>query len=165
MQPSLQIEVVVRSPLGEIRAFYDAAGVLRTEVRCDYAPDPGAAEHARQMLACVELVQDQVKGLTLRGPLAQDGARNAFEAWRKASLIVTAGARTLATDLYQDYLAHCVAAGERPMSQRVFGMALGDLGFRTAGKNSQGQLYRGGVALRPAEGSRPQAVAPAQTAV
>lgn len=84
---------------------------------------------------------------------------NPFAQWMDARVIRDAAARVRASDLYNDYKAWCEENGhDRPMSQRAFGAALGDLQILFAGKDGQGKVTRRGARLRTiAEASRADA--------
>ena len=57
--------------------------------------------------------------------------------------------------LFKDYTAWMEAQGhDRPMSQKAFGGALGDLQILLAGKNAAGRMTRRGAKLKPGSPSR-----------
>lgn len=74
---------------------------------------------------------------------------NPFAQWLDARVILDAQARVRASLLYTDYKTWCDENGhERPMSQRAFGSALGDLQIMFAGKDGDGKVTRRGARLR-----------------
>lgn len=145
------IEAVVRSPLGEVRVWIDPAdGVsVRTSIRLDYA-GPRDADPSQADLARVAAQMDEaLKSLNGGRPLATNQT-GPFTAWLSERVMFVPRARTLARDLYVDYLAWCAESGApQSMSQRAFGSALADRQITRAGKSVDGLIYRGGAVLRP----------------
>jgi hypothetical protein len=74
---------------------------------------------------------------------------NPFAQWMDARMVRDDEARVRATLLYNDYKTWCEDNGhEKPMSQRAFGAALGDLQIMFAGKDGDGKVTRRGARLR-----------------
>jgi putative DNA primase/helicase len=74
---------------------------------------------------------------------------NPFAQWMDARLVRDPEARVRASDLYADYKRFCEDNGhEKPMSQRAFGGALGELHIVFAGKDGDGKVTRRGGRLR-----------------
>jgi hypothetical protein len=74
---------------------------------------------------------------------------NPFAQWMDARVILDEGHRIRASELYADYKTWCDDNGhEKPMSQRAFGGALGDLQIIFAGKDGDGKVTRRGARLR-----------------
>jgi putative DNA primase/helicase len=74
---------------------------------------------------------------------------NPFAQWFDARVIRDETARVRASLFYTDYKTWCEDNGhEKPMSQRAFGAALGDLQIMFAGKDGDGKVTRRGARLR-----------------
>jgi putative DNA primase/helicase len=72
-----------------------------------------------------------------------------FGDWFAERCVRETGARELSRDLYADFKEWMEGQGhDKVMSQRAFGDALADRQVLLAGKNAQGQKYRGPVRLR-----------------
>jgi putative DNA primase/helicase len=74
---------------------------------------------------------------------------NPFAQWIRDRLVFDAAARVRASDLYNDYKTWMEENGhDKPMSQKAFGGALGDLQIILAGKDGLGKQTRRGARLR-----------------
>jgi putative DNA primase/helicase len=74
---------------------------------------------------------------------------NPFAQWMDARLVRDPEARVRASVLFEDYKKWCEDNGhEKPMSQRAFGGALGELHIVFAGKDGDGKVTRRGARLR-----------------
>ncbi len=83
---------------------------------------------------------------------------NTFAQWLEDRTVRDDNERVEATVLFKDYTAWMEAEGhDRPMSQKAFGGALGDLQILLAGKNALGRMTRRGLKLKPG-GPPPRAV-------
>ena len=75
---------------------------------------------------------------------------NTFAQWLEDRTIRDDNERVEATVLFKDYVSWMEAEGhDRPMSQKAFGGALGDLQILLAGKNALGRMTRRGLKLKP----------------
>lgn len=73
---------------------------------------------------------------------------NPFVQWLEARVVRDDAARVQASQLYADYKQWMDDNGhDKPMSQRAFGGALGDLQIILAGKNGDGKVMRRGARL------------------
>lgn len=151
------IEAVIRSPLGEIRVWLDVATetdagadptahAVRTSVRIDYADDAAALAVHDQLARVAASLDAAVRRLAPQGFVA--GEASPVVRWIADRAESAPGARTLATDLFRDFVLWCDANGVRPTTQTAFSNALTDRGYRRAGKNAAGLIYRGGLRLK-----------------
>ena len=80
---------------------------------------------------------------------------NPFAQWMEDRVELDPNSRIEATVLFKDYTAWMEAQGhDRPMSQKAFGGALGDLQILLAGKNAAGRMTRRGAKLKDGSPSR-----------
>ena len=146
------IEAVIRSPLGEIRVWLEPAtdetslDAVRTSVRIDYADDASALAVHDQLARVAASLDAAVRRLAPQGFVAGEAAP--VVRWIADRAESAPGVRTLATDLFRDFVLWCDANGVRPMTQTAFSNALTDRGYRRAGKNAAGLIYRGGLRLK-----------------
>lgn len=149
--PAPAYEAVIRSPLGEIRVWIEAGedgAPVKTSVRLDFADDADALRSHDELARVSAALDNAVRRLTPAGQI--NGAPSPVIRWIADRCESSPGVRTPATDLFRDFVLWCDAHGVRPMSQKAFGVALGDRGYRTAGKSAAGLYYRGGIRLKAA---------------
>ncbi len=80
---------------------------------------------------------------------------NPFAQWMEDRVELDPDSRVEATVLFKDYVAWMEGQGhDRPMSQKAFGGALGDLQILLSGKNALGRMTRRGAKLKPGSPSR-----------
>ncbi|PZO07629.1 MAG: hypothetical protein DCF29_03770 [Alphaproteobacteria bacterium] len=146
-----QIEVVLHSPMGEVRVWIEPdaeGGTLRTSIRLDYVDGPeGALLH--DALARVAAHLDQAVRRLAPGNGRVGNGASPVARWISERVDAGPGWRTAASDLYRDYLYWCDANGVRAVSQRSCGGDLSDRGYLTAGKSRHGLTYRGGLRIKP----------------
>lgn len=144
------IQAVITSPLGEVRVWIepdDTGGRLRTVIRHDFAEGADAGLNHDSLARVANQLEQTIRRL---GPVGRPATQASPVARWLADRTETGPAwRTPAGDLYRDFLNWCDANGVRAVSQRAFGDALADRGFRNAGLSSAGLRYRGGLRLRP----------------
>lgn len=150
-------EILVRSPIGDVRVWLDDAGEIRTSITAEQSAGDDAATAVRDLNTLVERAQIAVRGLvTALGPQVRGAG---LTTWLRARCDTSnPHVRTPATLLFNDYVAFIEAEGGQIMSRRAFGDALTSRGLPTAGKNALGQKYRGGVALKSNPETLPAAV-------
>lgn len=158
------IEAIIRSPLGEVRVWIEPdgeGGQVRTSIRFDY--DDGLAGGVTQdaltrVAAHLEATVRRL-GPTPRATLSASPVAR----WLVDRVEAAPAHRTPASDLYRDFLNWCDANGVNGApSQRSFGSALSDRGFRPAGLGRGGLVYRGGLRLKPGPVAVPSAPAVAE---
>lgn len=91
---------------------------------------------------------------------------NPFVQWMEDRIVRDAEARVEASELYRDYKEWMEAEGhDKPMSQKSFGGALGDLQITLSSKNAAGRSTRKGARLKTvADGYQPRAPDPGRGA-
>lgn len=145
------IEAVIRSPLGEIRVWIEPGedgAPVRTSVRLDFADDADALRIHDELARVAAALDGAVRRQAPAGQMA--GSASPVVRWIADRCESSPGSRTPATDLFRDFTLWCDANGVRPMTQKAFGSAMSDRGYRLAGKSAAGLSYRGGVRLRAA---------------
>ncbi|ATC34084.1 hypothetical protein CA606_18080 [Caulobacter vibrioides] len=142
-----ETEIVVRSPIGDVRVWIDGDGLVRTSITADQTANDAAAGAVRDLGVLVERAQVAVRGLvTALGPQVRGAG---LMTWLRARCDTSnPHARTPATVLFNDYVAFIESEGGQIMSRRAFGDALSSQGLPPAGKNAAGLKYRGGVVLK-----------------
>jgi len=151
------IEAIIRSPLGEIRVWLDAApetdamaaNAVRTSVRMDYADDPAVC--MAEIGQVTARLNEVLRGLNGGRPAAETSQRANLALWLADRAVPEATARTPAATLFADYTLWCERRNTRPVNQVTFGSELRTRGFPVAGKDTTGRKYRGGLRLKPAE--------------
>lgn len=144
-------EALIRSPLGEVRAWVDETGAVRTEVRLLLSKDAGddgrvMAETGRAALSAVQSLGAMLN--TAYAPVA-DGP-NLFQRWFAERCVIDRNAITPSMTLYADFRDFADAQGSGAvMSLRAFGDALLDHQILSR-KNGDGRKVRVGIRLRPA---------------
>ena len=138
---------MIRSPVGEVRVWIDVEGQPRTSIHSDHGLDDAAAQAVRDLTLLLDRAHTAVKGLVAAlGPQARSVG---FTAWLRTHCdLGNPHARTPSADLYRSYSQWAQAEGCPPLSLRAFGDSLAAHGLPSAGKNANGQKYRGGVTLR-----------------
>lgn len=145
------IEAIIRSPLGEVRVWIEPdadGGQVRTSIRFDY--DDGLAGGVTQdaLTRVATHLEATIRrlGPTPRATLSASPVAR----WLAERVDAAPAHRTPASDLYRDFLNWCDANGvQNAPSQKAFGAALSDRGYRPAGLGRGGLAYRGGLRLKP----------------
>lgn len=100
--------------------------------------EPGETGGLTRPQAVVDAIEDYRRG------------GNPFAQWLKDRVILDKDHRIGASELYTDYKDWMERNGhDKPMSQKSFGAALGDLQIILAGKDASGKQMRRGAKLRP----------------
>lgn len=154
------IEVTLRSPLGEVRVWLapegaDDAGMIRASLRIEYGDEADTVRTAADMARVVARLGVAVRGLASgeTAPAVSNVVAATLAPWLAERTEADPTARTLIRHLHQDYLAWCDRQGLPGLPLREFGNALSERGFTHAGLITQGGFKgrsRGGIRIRMA---------------
>lgn len=143
------VEAIIRSPLGEVRAWVDGDGAIQTDIRLSLTAEAASsgrtmAETGRAALAAVQSLSQM-----LGSPLViARGGPNLFELWVTERCDLDPAAITPSMTLYADFRDFLDArGGGAAMSIRSFADALRDKQV-FGRKNGDGRKVRQGIRLK-----------------